>query len=188
MLVVVVDGVSGAKALRVWSGGMVPPVVWGGARGFEECWVGEAEGGVDHEKAAAGEGCWERERGFGGRVWEGRVVDEDAVLDVAEDQESLIISVEESCPPRTSASKLVSSPLVASVPFAPSTAPKLMKSFEPAVVAVLLEESSCSLRVCSCSMREERVLMRAMYAWNWDRLSRGPRLNCQRMGRTSMAR
>ena len=51
-----------------------------------------------------------------------------------------------------------------------------------------LEARSRSLRVCSCSIFEERDLISFMNSWNCWRLSRGPRLKAHRMGRTSMAR
>ena len=91
-------------------------------------------------------------------------------------------------PPRTSASKFVSSPpLLESRPFDTGGPPKLMNSFR-VVALVLLAPSSCSFRVCSCSTRAEVDLIKFMYAWNCVRLSRGPKLNCHRMGRMSRAK
>lgn len=52
----------------------------------------------------------------------------------------------------------------------------------------LLADSSWSLRVCSLSIREDRALMRVIYAWNWGRSRRGPRLKLHMMGKTSIAR
>lgn len=57
-----------------------------------------------------------------------------------------------------------------------------------ALLVPLLAESSCSLRVCSRSIRDERLLIRVMKAWNWERSRRGPRLKLQMIGSTSMAR
>lgn len=65
-------------------------------------------------------------------------------------------------PPRTSASKLVSSPpLVESSPFMGLGPPKLINSLRDVAVA-LLAPSSCSLRVCSFSIRADVDLIKAM--------------------------
>jgi hypothetical protein len=89
-------------------------------------------------------------------------------------------------------------------PFLPLT--KLAKSTSPPFVAELdwkavgclapdlvepeplLEPSSCNLRVCSLSIRDDRDLINVIKAWNCSRSRRGPRLKLQRMGRASMAR
>ena len=49
------------------------------------------------------------------------------------------------------------------------------------------EDSSLSFLVCSRSILEERLLIRAMNCSNWRRLRRGPRLKLQMTGRTSKA-
>lgn len=90
------------------------------------------------------------------------------------------------------------------LPFLPLT--KLAKSTSPPLVAELdwkavgclapdrvepvplLEPSSCSLRVCSLSIREDRALIKVMKAWNCSRSRRGPRLKLHKMGSASMAR
>lgn len=64
--------------------------------------------------------------------------------------------------PRTSASKLVSSPpFDESNPFDAAGPPKLMKASRVVAVA-LLAPNSCSFRVCSCSTRAEVDLINAM--------------------------
>jgi hypothetical protein len=65
-------------------------------------------------------------------------------------------------PPRTKASKFVSSPpLVVSNPLVVLGPPKLMNSLRE-VAVVLFAPSSCSFRVCSCSTRAEVDLIRDM--------------------------
>jgi hypothetical protein len=76
---------------------------------------------------------------------------------------------------------------VVSRPFVDGSPPKLMNSLRE-VAGALFAPSSCSFRVCSFSTRAESDLIKVMYAWNCERLSRGPRLNDHRMGSTSMAR
>ena len=65
-----------------------------------------------------------------------------------------------------------------------------MRSVERVVSKPLveLEASSRSLRVCSSSIFCEMALVRSMYSLNCCRLSKGPRLKLQRIGRTSKAR
>lgn len=150
---------------------------------------GGETGGVDHENVAAGDGLLDFVRLFDGR--EGRIV-EDVADDAPfahESPPSISVPPEDPCfPPRTSASKSASPfSLPESKPLAAGGPPKVINSLR--VVAVEpFAPSSWSLRVCSFSTRAEVVLMRLMYAWNWGRLSSGPKLNCHRMGRTSMAR
>ena len=149
---------------------------------------GGETGGVDHEKVAgAGEALLDL---FAGR--EGRTVEEEAegFAEALAHGSPPSISEPPFAPalPRTKASKLVSSPpFVVSKPLDAGGPPKLINSLR-VVAVVLLAPSSCSFLVCSCSMREEVDLIKAMYAWNCGRLSKGPRLNCHRIGRTSIAR
>ena len=139
MPVVVVEGVKGANALRVLSGVIVLEVFGRVARGFGRR-AGEEGGGVDHENAGAGDTFWERDRGFEGR--EGRVVDEDAVA-AAQGLLTIFATGEDNgWPPRTRVSKSASSPFAVSVPLVPPMAANVMKSFERAAAAVLLEDSS----------------------------------------------
>ena len=92
--------------------------------------------------------------------------------------------------PRTRRSKSFSP--TSSPPCAPRPllGPKFMRSLDRALSAVPLEleARSRSLRVCSCSIFEDRDLISFMKSWNCWRLSRGPRLKVHRMGRTSIAR
>jgi hypothetical protein len=149
---------------------------------------GGETGGVDHEKVAgAGEALLDR---FAGR--EGRTVEEEAeaFAEALAHESPPSMSDPPLAPalPRTKASKFVSSPpFVASKPVDAGGPPKLMNSLR-VVAVVLLAPSSCSFLVCSCSMRDEVDLINAMYAWNCGRLSKGPKLNCHRIGSTSMAR
>ena len=90
--------------------------------------------------------------------------------------------------PNTSRSKS-SSP----TPAPPKELPKepvLIKSLERVPINPFeeLEESSLSLRDCSCSILEEIALMRLMNSENCSRLRRGPILKFQRIGNTSIAR
>jgi hypothetical protein len=150
---------------------------------------GGETGGVDQEKVAAGDALFDLVRWADGR--EGRIVEDvaDAEAFAHGSPPSMSVPLEgPCCPPRTSASKSVSPfPLLASKPLTADGPPKDMNSFR--VVAVeLLAPSSCSLRVCSFSTRADVVLMRLMYDWNCCRLSSGPKLNCHKMGSTSIAR
>lgn len=66
----------------------------------------------------------------------------------------------------------------------------LIRSFERGLSNpfVEFEASSLSFLVCSCSILEDKLLMRVIYSWNCCRLSSGPRLKLHSMGRASMAR
>lgn len=118
------------------------------------------------------------------------MVDDEAEVDVAAHGSLLIISIPPDAvfclSPRTRASKSVS-PFEVSPPFIPLTPPKFIKSLRP-VAAGAWDESSWSLRFCSCSILLERDFISCMKDWNCSRLRRGPRLNCHKMGRTSRAR
>ena len=116
----------------------------------------------------------------------------DALLDRFAGREGRMVEDEaEAFPPHGSPPSMsevpVLPPLLESRPFDTGGPPKLMNSFR-VVALVLLAPSSCSFRVCSCSTRAEVDLIKFMYAWNCVRLSRGPKLNCHRMGRMSRAK
>lgn len=110
---------------------------------------------MDHAKAAgAGETLLAR---FAGRV--GKMVEDNAEALAEALPHVSPPSMSEPLvgpwlPPRTKASKFVSSPPFESKPFAAGGPPKLMNSFRE-VAVVLLAPSSCSFRVCSCSTRAE---------------------------------
>lgn len=89
--------------------------------------------------------------------------------------------------PSTRLSKSPVSPLLSSRPFTRLGARLDMKS-ERFAAAELVAPSSCNFRVCSCSIRDEMDLMRAMKDWNCCRLRSGPRLMDHRIGNPSMAR
>lgn len=97
---------------------------------------------------------------FAGR--EGRIVEDEAEAFPHESPPSISEVPVAPWPPRTNASKFVSSPpLLESRPFDAGGPPKLMNSFR-VVALVLLAPSSCSFRVCSCSMRAEVDLIKFM--------------------------
>lgn len=146
-------------------------------------------GGVDQEKVAAGDAVLDAVRLVDGR--EGRTIDDvaDAEAFAHGSPPSMSVPpVDLCCSPRTSASKSVSPfPLLVSKPLVTDEPPKDMNSLR-VVAVVLFAPSSCSLRVCSFSTRADIALMRLMYDWNCCRLSKGPKLNCHRIGSTSIAR
>jgi hypothetical protein len=110
-------------------------------------------GGVDQENVGAGDALFE------GRA--GKTVEDDADADVFAHGSPPIISAPPAgpgCPPRTSASKSASPPLVVSEPFVVLTPPKLMNSLRDVAVE-LLAPSSCSFRVCSPSIRDDMDLI-----------------------------
>jgi hypothetical protein len=122
---------------------------------------GGETGGVDHANVAAGEALLlDLER-----LAEGKMVDDDVDVEAfAQGSPSMFVPPEgPCCSPRTSASKSASSPrLAASKPFVtPGPPPKLMNSLRVVAVA-LLAPSSCSLRVCSFSMRADMDLISVM--------------------------
>ena len=51
-----------------------------------------------------------------------------------------------------------------------------------------VEARSLSLRVCCCSIFEDKFLIKSMYSLNCCKLSSGPRLKDHKIGSTSMAR
>jgi hypothetical protein len=181
----VIAGNDEFRVLKVLSGVIVLLVPWGAERFV----AGGDTGGVDHEKA--GEPLFDDFPRFTAGL-EGSIVDEEAEAGAFAQGSPPSISVPLDVPPfspRTSASKSVSPfPFAESRPLVPLTPPKLMKSFRDVAVVVLLAPSSWSFRVCSFSTRDERFLISAIYDWNWVKLRSGPRLNCQRIGRTSIAR
>lgn len=91
--------------------------------------------------------------------------------------------------PLTSCSKSSSVAPVAASNCVPVMPPKDMKSSAgPAAAEPLVAPaSSCNFFDCSSSTFRDSVLMRSMKDWNCLRLSNGPRLILQRMGRISMA-
>lgn len=145
-------------------------------------------GGLDQENAAAGDAFLEPARLVTGL--EGSVVDEVAEAEAFAHGSPPNISEPAFNPwfPRTSASKPPSpSPLVESSPPVPGSPLKLMNSLRD-VEGALFAPNSWSFLVCSFSTREESDLMSVMYAWNWFRFRRGPRLKFHRIGSTSIAR
>jgi hypothetical protein len=143
---------------KLVAGVMALPLPWGADRFV--CRGGET-GGVDQENVAgAGDALLDR---FAGR--EGRMVEDDAEAEAFPhgSPPSMSEVPVPPWPPRTSASKFVSSPplLLESRPFDAGGPPKLMNSFR-VVALVLLAPSSCSFRVCSCSMRAEVDLIKFM--------------------------
>jgi hypothetical protein len=170
----------------VLSGVIALLVFWGADRFV----AGGEMGGVDQENAAAGEALFDVLPRLGpGR--EGSMLEEVADAGALAQGSPPNISPPFELPclsPRTRTSKSPSPPFMPSCPLVPGTPPKLIKSFRDDTFGALAEPSSWSFLVCSFSTRAESDLIRDMYAWNCDRLSSGPRLNCQRMGRTSMAR
>jgi len=119
-------------------------------------------GGDDHENVAAGDAFCEVRPRPADR--EGRIVDEDVELDTAAHGSDDKSGAEDALgfPPLTSASKSAS-PLALSDPFK-LIPPKLMKSFRAVAAGALLEESSCSFLVCSCSTLLESDLISCMKA------------------------
>ena len=160
-------GLSVAKELSVWSGVMAREFGW-----VEKAPVlDRAEGvGVDHEKAATVLD-WAR-CGWGRRV---------------SPSMSLPLGVLLPSTRRSKSFSLASPPALDPTPL---VAPMLMRSLNLGLSAVVceVEAKSRSLRVCSCSIFDERDLISVMKSWNWCRLSSGPRLKDQSMGRTSIAR
>jgi hypothetical protein len=124
---------------KVLSGVMARLPVCGAARFV----AGGDRGGVDQEKAAAGEALLDDLARFTAGL-DGRTVDE--LADDAPPQGSPPSISDLDGPlwfPRTRASKSVSPPPFVSLPFAPVTPPKLMKSLrEAATVVELLAPSS----------------------------------------------
>lgn len=53
---------------------------------------------------------------------------------------------------------------------------------------LLFDDSSLNFRVCSCSIFDDKVLIRLMNSWNCSRFSNGPRLKLHSIGRTSIAK
>jgi hypothetical protein len=117
-------------------------------------------GGVDQENVAAGDALLDDlERLFDGRA--GKTVEEDVDADVFAHGSLPIISAPPEgpgCPPRTSASKSASPPFVVSEPFGTLRPPKLMNSLRDVAVEPLAP-NSCSLRVCSPSIRDDMDLI-----------------------------
>lgn len=91
--------------------------------------------------------------------------------------------------PLTSCSKSSSVAPVAASNCVPVMPPKDMKSSAgPAAAEPLVAPaSSCNFFVCSSSTFRDSDLMRSIKDWNCLRLSNGPRLMLQRIGRISMA-
>lgn len=91
--------------------------------------------------------------------------------------------------PLTSCSKSSSVAPVAASNCVPVIPPKDMKSSAgPAAAEPLVTPaSSCNFFVCSSSTFRDRLLMSSIKDWNCLRLSSGPRLMLQRIGRISMA-
>lgn len=123
------------KALRELSGVMVLLVPWAGARFF----TGGDTGGVDHEKAGAGEGLLALIARFAaGR--DGSVVDDVADADALAQGSPPSMSDPldgPAAPPRTKASKSTSPlPLEWSNPLLPVAPPKLIRSLRDATAVV----------------------------------------------------
>jgi len=124
---------------------------------------------------------------------EGRVV---AVALAVEEEEvdqssSMLFELALAFPrPKTKLSKSSTSPFAASKSSAGPLVVGARLDMKSARLAdeAFVADNSCSLRVCSASIRAERDLIKDMKAWNCERLSRGPKDMAQRIGRTSMAR
>lgn len=90
--------------------------------------------------------------------------------------------------PLTSFSKSSSVAPVAASNCVPEIPPKDIKSSAgPAAEPLVVPESSWSFLVCSSSTLRERALINSMKVWNCFRLSSGPRLMFQRIGKMSIA-
>lgn len=135
--------IAGKEELSVpkLSGVMDRLCVFGGLSFATLCGGGGETGGVDQEKVAAGDALLDRVRLLDGR--DGRVVDDAAETFAQGSPPSISVPPDEPCcPPRTSASKLVSpSSFVASTPFAMLGPPKLMNSLRVVAVALLAPSS-----------------------------------------------
>lgn len=125
--------------------------------------IGGDTGGEDHEKVAAGDALFDRDRFADGR--DGRIVEDEADAEALPQGSPLSISPPPDVPegpPRTKASKSPSpAVVVVSKLFDAGGPPKVMNSF--LVVAVVpLAPSSCSFRVCSFSIRADIDLIRVI--------------------------
>lgn len=135
--------------MREWSGVMARDAAPFGANVLE-IFCG---GGVDHEKVADGEGtrpdevlCAADREADGSAVAQGS-------------RESLWVF----CRPRTRLSKSPSSPIVLSRPFVRFALMLDIKSARFAEVE-LIDPISCSFRVCSCSIRSDKDLIKVIKA------------------------